>query len=61
MSFREDLQVFKLTLSAFTLANVPDAVEWKNAVILVTDSTPAALCWSNGTNWIATDDGTTVA
>jgi len=56
-----ELDFFKAVFPKFTLATVPDAAEWDGAVIIVTDATPAALCWSNGTNWIATDDGTTVA
>lgn len=46
---------------SFVLADVPDATAWTGHMIIVTDATPPALCWSDGTNWIATDDGTTVA
>lgn len=47
-------------IPSFLLADVPDATKWTGHMLIVSNSTPAALCWSNGTNWIATDDGTTV-
>ena len=50
-----------LFVPAFLLATVPSAAAWTGHLIRVTDATPPALCWSNGTNWIATDDGTIVA
>ena len=46
---------------SFLLADVPDATKYTGQQIIVTNATPPALCWSDGTNWIATDDGTAVA
>jgi hypothetical protein len=71
MGWRELLQVRKIIpktgepgsveIPRFLLADVPDATKWTGHQIIVTNSTPQALCYSDGTNWIATDDGTTVA
>lgn len=71
MAWREDAVIRRLRgvdggagspkFPEYTLATVPAADTWQGHCIIVTDSTPPALCWSNGTNWIATDDGTTVA
>lgn len=55
------LEVERFELPAYTLATVPDAAENKYCLIVITDATPACLAWSNGTNWIATDDGLTAA
>jgi len=48
-------------IPTYTLATVPDATLYTGQMIIVSDATPQALCWSDGTNWIATDDGTAVA
>ena len=48
-------------LPQFLLANVPLAVDWTGHMIHITDATPQCLAFSDGTNWIATDDGTTAA
>jgi hypothetical protein len=48
-------------IPVFLLATVPDAAAWEGHLIRVSDATPPALCFSDGTNWVATDDGTTVA
>jgi len=48
-------------IPSYLLATVPDAALYTGQMIIITDATPAALCWSDGTNWIATDDGTTAA
>lgn len=61
MAKREDLDVFKCVFPKFTLATVPDAAQWDGAVIIITDATPNNLAWSDGTNWIAADDGATAA
>lgn len=46
---------------SFLLADVPDATAWTGHLIFVSDATPPALCISDGTDWLATDDGTAVA
>lgn len=71
MAWRELIQIRKiipktgdpapLEVPTFLLADVPDATAWAGHMIIVSDATPQALCYSDGTNWIATDDGTTVA
>lgn len=48
-------------IPSFLLAEVPSAAANTGKLIVVTDATPPALCWSDGTDWIATDDGTAVA
>jgi hypothetical protein len=55
------MRIDRLELPAYTLATVPPAADNKHCLILITDATPPCLAWSNGTNWIATDDGTTAA
>lgn len=71
MARYEELQVTKLLsatgdpaspkIPTFLLADVPDAAAWTGHQIIVSDASPQALCWSDGTNWIASDDGATVA
>lgn len=72
MSWRELLQVTKLfgktgdpaplEVPVFTLATVPDATRWTGHLIRISDSSPAGnLCVSNGTVWLATDDGLVAA
>lgn len=47
----------ELTIPMYTLATVPDATAAPGQLIIITDATPPALSWSNGTVWIASDDG----
>ena len=67
MAWREKLTIGELTceqppkVPVYTLATVPDAAKYLYGLIVVSDATPNNLCWSDGTNWIACDDGTTVA
>ena len=67
MAWREELSVGKLTaenpliLPRYTLATVPAAASWTDGCVIITDATPPCLAFSNGTNWIATDDGLTAA
>ena len=48
-------------IPTFTLATVPDATAWTGHQIVISDATPQCLAYSDGTNWIAADDGTTAA
>jgi hypothetical protein len=48
-------------IPTYTLATVPDATAWTGHLIIISDATPQCLAYSDGTNWIATDDGTTAA
>lgn len=50
-----------LIIPRYTLATVPAAADWTDGLIIITDATPPCLAFSNGTNWIATDDGLTAA
>jgi len=72
MAWRELLQVTKiipktgdpapLEIPVFTLATVPDAAAWEGHLIRISDATPAGnIAVSNGTNWLAADDGLTAA
>jgi len=71
MAWRELLHVRKilpktgepapLQVPTFTLATVPAAAAWPRHLIWISDATPACLAISNGTAWIATDDGTAAA
>ena len=72
MSWRELLHVTKiipttgdpapLEVPVFTLATVPDATRWTGHLIRISDATPAGnLAVSNGTVWLATDDGLVAA
>lgn len=67
MAWREKLTVGELTvekplvLPTYTLATVPDAAAYLNGLIVISDATPPCVAFSNGTNWIATDDGATAA
>jgi hypothetical protein len=71
MAWRELLHVTKiipktgdpapLEVPAFLLATVPDATRWTGHMIRITDATPPALAYSNGTVWLAADDGTEAA
>ncbi len=71
MSWRELLHVTKiigttgdpapLEVPTFLLADVPDAARWTGHMIWISDATPNNLAVSDGTNWIATDDGATAA
>lgn len=45
----------------YTLATVPAAADYTGHLIIISDATPQCLAYSDGTNWIATDDGTTAA
>jgi hypothetical protein len=61
MSHREDQRLYRAIFPKFTLATLPPAADWDGAVVIITDATPPCLAFSDGTNWIATDDGTTAA
>ena len=67
MAWREELTVGALTvekpltLPSYTLALAPDAALWPSAIIFMSDATPPNVAVSDGTNWIATDDGGTSA
>jgi hypothetical protein len=71
MAWRELLHVRKirpktgepapLEVPSFTLATVPAAASWTGHMIWISDATPANLAVSDGTNWIAADDGATAA
>ena len=71
MAWREDAVIRRLRgvdggagspqFPSYLLAAVPDAALWLGQAIIVSDATPPALCWSDGTDWIASDDGTAVA
>lgn len=50
-----------LKVPTYTLATVPPAADWTGHLIVISDATPQCLAYSDGTNWIATDDGTTAA
>ena len=50
-----------LKVPTYTLATVPAAADWTGHLIIISDATPQCLAYSDGTNWIATDDGTTAA
>lgn len=67
MAWREQLQIGELTvekpltLKSYALADLPPAANWTNAVVFVPDATPPNMAVSDGTNWLAADDGTTIA
>lgn len=67
MAFREQMTVGELTaekpvvIPSYTLATAPDPAKWLNGVIIMSDATPPNLAFSDGTNWIAADDGATSA
>jgi hypothetical protein len=48
-------------LPSYTLATVPAAAAWEGHMIWISDATPPNLAVSDGTNWIAADDGLTAA
>ena len=64
MAWREELTIGKLTvekplaIAAYTLATAPLASEVPaGSVIFMSDATPPNLATSNGTIWLAADDG----
>ena len=63
MAWREELTIGKLTaekpltIPSYTLATVPPAADWLNAIVFMSDATPPNTAVSNGTIWIAADDG----
>lgn len=67
MAWREKLQVGALTVEqplivpAYALADLPPAADWTYGIVFVTDATPPNLAVSDGTNWIAADDGAVAA
>lgn len=52
MSHREDQRFYRTAFPKFTLSTLPPAADWNGAVVIITDASPPALCWSNGTTWI---------
>lgn len=58
-------EIVGLRLPVNTLAELAtidaSAPENVNTVRICSDSTPANIVWSNGTDWIAVDDGTIAA
>jgi len=67
MAWREQLQIGELTvekpltLKEYLLADLPPAANWVSAVVWVSDATPPNMAVSDGTNWLAADDGATIA
>ena len=71
MAWREDAVIRQLRgvdggpaalkVPSYTLATVPDATLWTGHLIFISDATPTNLAISNGTNWLACDDGLTAA
>lgn len=52
-----------LTLPAYDVASVPDATEWENGVILVTDGAGGdpIIAFSDGTDWLRSDTGAAIS
>jgi hypothetical protein len=71
MAWREDAVIRQLRgvdggpgapkIPTYLLATVPAAADWTGHQIIISDATPQCLAYSDGTNWIATDDGATAA
>jgi len=52
-----------VTFNSFTVANLPDASDWPNTVVFVSNGAAGdpVLAFSNGTNWLRCDTLATVA
>lgn len=61
MAFREELTAGIVWLETFTVATAPDATQYTGAIIYVSNGAAGSPCiaFSNGTNWIRTDDSST--
>jgi hypothetical protein len=67
MAWREQLQIGELTveqplvLKSFIIADLPPAADWLHGIVTVPDATPPCIAFSDGTDWLTSDDGTAVA
>jgi hypothetical protein len=49
-------------IALYTVATLPDPVEWRGGLIIVTDETGGeVLAWSDGTNWRRSTDRAVVS
>lgn len=49
---RKNSRFFRTKFPEFTLATLPDVLQWKGAIVIVTDSPQPTIYWSDGTTWI---------
>lgn len=58
-----NLETTTIKFNAFAVADLPDAADWANTVVFVTDGAGGlpVLAFSNGTNWLRCDTRATVA
>jgi hypothetical protein len=58
-----NLETTTVKFSAFAVADLPDAANWTNTVVFVSDGAAGnpILAFSNGTDWLRCDTGLAVA
>lgn len=58
-----NLETTTVKFSAFDVADLPDAADWANTVVFVSDGAAGSpiLAFSDGTDWLRCDTGAAVA